>query len=102
ADCGLSTNNAVVSTVDYSACVLVSCCLFNSSSILSGNEALLANQISGFDGLRIEIQRLSRLFRRPNQQGETEVITNLRHCVQSAGQFVSSASTIVSARSTIA
>jgi tetratricopeptide (TPR) repeat protein len=73
--------------------------------VLSGNEAIIANQVSGFDGLRLEVQRLARLFRSRNQQAgnqETQVVRNLEQCVQSAGQFVSSASTIMGARTTIA
>jgi hypothetical protein len=73
--------------------------------VLSGNETLLANHISGFDGLRIEVQRLARLFRSQNQipaeQTSTAVMRNLQQCVQSAEQFVSSASSILGSRTTI-
>jgi hypothetical protein len=78
----------------------------SSSSVLSGNEAILANQISGFDGLRIEVQRLTRLFRahsqQPADQTNTQVTRNLQECVQSAEQLVSSASMIMSGRTTTA
>jgi tetratricopeptide (TPR) repeat protein len=73
--------------------------------VLSGNEAILAHQILGFDGLSLEVQRLTRLSRARNQRAgtqDTRVARNLEQCVQSARQFVSSASTIISSRTTIA
>jgi hypothetical protein len=73
--------------------------------VLSGNEAILAHQILGFDGLSLEVQRLARLSRICNQRAgnqDTRVARNLEQCIQSAGQFVSSASTIISSRTTIA
>ena len=72
----------------------------------SGNEAILANQMSGVDALRVEVQRLTRLFRartqQPVDQTNTQVIRNLQQRVESAGQFVSSASTVVNSRTIIA
>jgi hypothetical protein len=73
--------------------------------VLSGHEVILTKQVLGFDGLRLEVQCLTRLFRERNPQSgnqETQVLRNLEECIQSAGQFVSSASTIMGARMMIA
>jgi hypothetical protein len=77
-----------------------------SSSILPGKEAITANQKSTFDGLKADVQRLTRFFRdhhqlHNNDPNNPKVIKNLQHCIQSAGELVSSALTMVSTGSPI-
>jgi hypothetical protein len=66
--------------------------------VLSGNETLLANQITEFDGLRIDIRQLARVLRAGTQEWgsqDPDVMRNLQDCLQSATDVVSSASTIM-------
>jgi hypothetical protein len=64
---------------------------------------MFLNVSLGFDGLKLEVQRLSQLLINQNtNSSNAHIVKTLQNCVQSAGQFVSIASSLVGTRSTSA